>query len=75
MYYLDSTASYPHQKACLGQCLGPAKNEGNVMANWILTVKGTVIPGQTIGHLTPGELSQANNSEVELRNQFTVATC
>jgi hypothetical protein len=33
VYYLDSTASYPHQKACLGQCLGPAKNEGNVMAN------------------------------------------
>ncbi len=45
------------------------------MENWILTVKGTVIPCRTIHHLTPGELSPANNSEVELRNQFKVATC
>ncbi len=44
------------------------------MANRILTVKGTVIPCQTIRHLTPGELSPANDSEVELRNQFRVAT-
>jgi len=26
------------------RCLGPAKNEGNVMVNWTLTQKGMVIP-------------------------------
>ena len=44
VYYRDKLAAYPFQKECLGRCLGPAKNEGNVMANWILTQKGTVIP-------------------------------
>ena len=44
VYYRDKTARYPHQKECLGRCLGPARNEGNVMANWVLTQQGTVIP-------------------------------
>ena len=37
VYYRDKLAAFPFQKECLGRCLGPAKNEGNVMANWILT--------------------------------------
>ena len=45
------------------------------MANWILTIKGAVIPCQTIHHLTLGELLPADNSEMELRSQFTVANC
>ena len=44
VYYREQQAPYPFQKECLGRCLGPATNEGNVMANWILTQKGTVIP-------------------------------
>ena len=43
VYYRDKLAAYPLQKECLSQCLGPAKNEGNVMAYWILTHKGTLI--------------------------------
>jgi hypothetical protein len=37
VYYRDNSQQFPFQKKCLGRCLGPAKNEGNVMANWILT--------------------------------------
>ena len=43
VYYRGNLAVYTFQKECLGTCLGPAKNEGNVMANWILTQKGTII--------------------------------
>jgi hypothetical protein len=31
VYYRTQSAQYPFQKECLGQCLGPARNEGNVM--------------------------------------------
>ena len=71
--YFDTTASYPHQKECLGRCLGPAENEGNAMTNWVLTIKGTVIPRRTIRPLTPGELAVTNIAEVEKRAQFTAA--
>ncbi len=33
-------AAYPHRKECLGRCLGPSRNDGNVMANWVLTQPG-----------------------------------
>jgi hypothetical protein len=44
VYYRDSTASFSYNKECLGRCLGPAKNEGNEMANWVSTIWRTVIP-------------------------------
>ena len=43
VYYWDSSAKYPHQKECLGRCLGPAQNEGNEMTNWVLAISGEVI--------------------------------
>ncbi len=36
VYFCDVKTSFPYQKECLGRCLGPAKNEGNAMAQWIL---------------------------------------
>jgi hypothetical protein len=32
IYYRDVKTSFPYQKERLGRCLGPAKNEGNAMA-------------------------------------------
>ena len=55
---------------CLGRCLGPAKNEGNVMANWILTQKGTVIPRLSIRRLTADERSDSNEVEAQKRVSF-----
>ena len=41
------TTIFPNQKEFLGRNLGPSKNEGNEMAQWILTSKGTVVPRRT----------------------------
>ena len=71
VYYRDQSASYPHQKECLGRCLGPAKNEGNVMANWILTQSGQVIPRRSIRRLTKYEISESNEVEAAKRASFT----
>ena len=71
VYYRDQSASYPHQKECLGRCLGPARNEGNVMANWILTQNGQVIPRRSIRRLTKNEISESNEVEAAKRASFT----
>ena len=70
MYYRDKLAAFPFQKECLGRCRGPAKNEGNVMANWILTQKGTVIPRRSIHWLTLDEYSVSNEVEMAKRTVF-----
>ncbi len=43
VYYRDQSASFPFPKECLGRCLGPVKNEGNAMAQWILNENGQVV--------------------------------
>ena len=71
--YYDSTQNFPHQKECLGRCLGPAKNEGNEMTNWVLAKSGKVISRRTLRPLTAGELAVTNIAEVEKRAEFTAA--
>jgi hypothetical protein len=71
VYYRDQQAAFPFQKECLGRCLGPARNEGNVMANWILTQKGTVIPRRSLRRLTADEKSDSNKVEGLKRASFT----
>ena len=63
-------AKFPFQKECLGRCIGPAKNEGNVMANWILTQKSTVIPRRLICWLTLDEYSVSNEVELARRTVY-----
>ena len=70
VYYRDKSAKFPFQKECLGRCLGPAKNEGNVMANWILTQKSTVIPRRSIRRLTLDEYSVSNEVELAKRTAY-----
>jgi hypothetical protein len=64
VYYNDPN-SYPYNKMLLGRALGPIKNEGNEMAQGVLTVKGTVVPRRTIRPLTKAE----ENSESEKQKQ------
>ena len=71
--YWDSTQDYPHQRECLGRCLGPALNEGNNMTNWVLAISGNVIPRRTLRPLTAAERSVTNIAEVEKRSEFTAA--
>jgi hypothetical protein len=44
VYFQDVKIAFPYLKECLGHCLGPAKNEGNAMAQWILKENGKVVP-------------------------------
>jgi hypothetical protein len=44
VYYPTQSAQFPFQKECLGQCLGPAWNEGNIMVQWILKENEKVVP-------------------------------
>jgi len=50
---------FPFQHQKLGKTLGPAKNAGSMMSQWILTATGEVMPIQILRRLTPAE----NNSE------------
>jgi hypothetical protein len=50
IYYCDH-GIFPINKEQLGRVLGPFKNEGNKMAQAILTASGKVIPKRTIRHL------------------------
>ena len=67
VYYRDH-GSFPVNKLKLGRVLGPIKNEGNEMAQAVLTSKGTIIPRRTLRKLTPAEL--ASSTEEHKRKHF-----
>ena len=69
-YYRDNTEGYPNMRENLGRCLGPTKNEGNEMAQSILTKKGTVVIRRTLRKLTAHEKSPTNGVETHKRRQF-----
>jgi hypothetical protein len=75
VYYRTQSAQYPFQKECLGRCLGPARNEGNVMAQWILKENGKVVPRRTLCCLTLNELAPSNKVEIDKRSNFTSLIC
>ena len=62
---------FPKQKELLGRVLGPSKNEGNQMAQNILTVHGTVVPRRSLRRLTQQEW--ASEAEKTKRQEFTLA--
>jgi hypothetical protein len=68
--HCNQSAAYPFQKECLGQCLGPAKNEGNIMAQWVLKENGKVVPPQSLRHLTKAESAPLNEVEVAKRAAY-----
>ena len=47
-YYCDHTAKFPHNQEVLGCVLGPARGEGNEMAQWVLKANGNVIPRRSL---------------------------
>ncbi|KAL7534955.1 hypothetical protein ACHAXR_006168, partial [Thalassiosira sp. AJA248-18] len=66
-------AAFPLNTKVLGRCIGPTKNKGNEMCQWILQINGQIVPRRTVRHLTPGELSISNESEVKKRAAFDEA--
>lgn len=67
VYYRDHGA-FPNPREKLGRVLGPLRNEGNEMAQAVLTSKGTVIPRRTLRRLLVSELH--SNSEKKKRSIF-----
>ena len=65
--YYKNPASFPESKWKLGRVLGPMKNEGNEMAQAILTSQATVVPRRTVRALSRAELI----SEIEKRKRAT----
>lgn len=63
--YREQTANFPEGTEALGRVLGPAKGEGNEMAQWILKPNGKVVPRRTVRPLEPDEW----NSETEKRKR------
>ena len=43
-YYREQTAAFPHNCEVLGRVQGPARGEGNEMAQWVLKANGKVVP-------------------------------
>jgi hypothetical protein len=46
-YFRENKNKSPFNKEVLGRVLGPAKGEGNDMAQWILKANGNVVPRRT----------------------------
>ena len=55
-YYREHTTAFPHNREVLGQVLGPARSEGNEVAQWILKANGRVVPRRSLRPLTIAEL-------------------
>ena len=47
-YYCEQTAAFPHNHEVLGRLLGPAHDEGNEIAQWILKANRRVVPRQSL---------------------------
>ena len=71
--FRQHTAVFPYQKEELGRCLGPTKNEGNEMCQWILQQNGQIVPRRTLRRLRPIELSVTNEAEATKRAEFDAA--
>ena len=54
-YYHGQTNSFPFHCEVLGHVLGPAKGNGNEMAQWVLKANGRVVPCHTLHLLKPEE--------------------
>ena len=64
-YYREQNSSFPMQKEMLRKVLGPTRNVGNTMSQWILKANGKIVPRRTLHPLLPGELSEGNVVEKE----------
>ena len=67
--YYRNPGNFPNARECLGRALGPAKNEGSEMSQWVLTAQATVVPRRTLRSLTDTELR--SETEKRRRDIFT----
>ena len=48
VYFWETKAKFPFPAHVLERCLGPAKNEGNEMIQWVLKHNGQIVPRSKI---------------------------
>ena len=70
VYFRQHTARFPYQKKVLGRCLGPTKDEGNEMAQWVLQQNGQIVPRRTLRRLQQEETSPHNLIKKAKRDAF-----
>ena len=70
-YYRENTNKFPFNREVLGRILGPAKGEGNEMAQWVLKANGNVVPRRSTRPLNVAEL----NSEKEREKRALFDAC
>ena len=68
VYAIGGSEPFPHMSEVLGRCLGPAKNEGNEMMQWVLKINGKIVPWRSLRLLRPDELS--SDVEISKRDYF-----
>lgn len=71
-YYRDNK-NFPYPREVLGRVLGPAKNQGNEMAQYILQINGEVVVRRTLRRLRPDELAPSNEVESRRRHLFNLS--
>ena len=59
-YFREQGAAFPHNQEVLGRVLGPARGEGNEMAQWILQANGRQILRRLLHPLTVAERPSAS---------------
>ncbi len=64
-YFREQKEKFPFNKEVLGRVLGPARGEGNEMAQWILKANGKVVPRRSSRPLTVAEV----HSPTEIRKR------
>jgi hypothetical protein len=68
-YFREQKQNFPFNREVLGQVLGPAKGEGNEMAQWILKANGNVVPRRSSRPLKVDEIHSAQ--ELQKRKAST----
>ena len=68
LYLRETTGKFPYPSPVLGRCLGPEKNEGNKILQWVLNQHGQIVPRKNTCKLTPGEFLR--ESEIKKREVF-----
>ncbi len=58
-YFREQKQKFPFNREVLGRVLGPAKGEGNEMAQWVLKANGNVVPRRSSRPLKVDEIHSA----------------
>jgi hypothetical protein len=67
-YFCEQKLAFPFNQEVLGRVLGPAKGEGNEMAQWMLKANGRVAPRRSLRPLKVDEIHSV--TEIKKREIF-----